>query len=164
MTSNHRLTTREIPSSLNLSSPLDYWREYVQSILNVRGTDSWNHFYSTGTPFHLNVLSNLERLRPKCWSVNLLMKKVNGWEPCWDKLEWLLIVYKTRLLHRQYGDQHGPSIFWWIILMCFFFVFHVRLPTRQRLAQLSFVTCNIPLFELQTFFFHDSFFFFWKVV
>jgi hypothetical protein len=61
-----------------MNSPPDYWRKYAQSKVQI--TDSWNYFDSTGTPFPLNVLSNLERLRPKRWFVILSMKKVNGWE------------------------------------------------------------------------------------
>jgi hypothetical protein len=91
MTSNHQLTNKEIPSSSNLSSPPDPWRKYIQS--NMQVTDSWNHFDSTGTPFPLNVLSNLERLRPKRWFVILSMKKINDWQHC-----WILMCHSVRTL------------------------------------------------------------------
>ena len=80
LTLSHQLTTRGIPSNSNLSSPPDLWRKYVKS--NMQLTDSWNHFNSTGTPLRLNVLSNLERLRPKRLFVILSMMKVSasGWE------------------------------------------------------------------------------------
>ena len=132
MTSNHQLTTREIPSSSNLSSPPDYWRKYVQS--NMQVADSWNHFDSTGTPFPLNVLSNLERLRPKRWFVILSMKNVNGW----DTISELNNVHDhSPLLHCRWifpiftGELYQLCFLW----SQMWFLFHASLWTWQGLAE-----------------------------
>ena len=71
ITSNYQLTTREVTSSSNLSSLADY----IQP--NMLVADTRNPLDSTGTPFPLNILSNLERLWRKHWFVILSMKKVN---------------------------------------------------------------------------------------
>ena len=76
ITSNHQWTTREIRLIWNLSLPPVYWRKYVQSSMLV--TVSWNCFDSTGTLFPSNVLSNLDRLRPKRWFVILSIRKANA--------------------------------------------------------------------------------------
>ena len=95
MISTPQLMTRAIPSSLNLSSPTDCCRKDDQKY-NRNGPEII--FDSTGIPLPLIVVSNLERLRPKYWFVNLLMKKVNDSADCF-RLR-MIIVLLLYLWHR----------------------------------------------------------------